>query len=542
MRKIAAAALALPASVFARLAPHVRGRAALQLGMVAASVILVVTGLLVGLPVKQVAGQPLPTFAPLAPQAVAHRAQGDLPLDVPFEVQFTKPMNEGTVEAALTITPSISVRYLWDATAQVLSIAPTSYWETNTQYTVDLTTAATDQEGLSLAAAVHSSFQSGAPTAGKINATRMVGDRASPSTAFQITFTRPVKLSTVLLRLGISPQVDYTISGDDPTDASSQVFTLTPDKPLQTNLTYLVSMVSGGTDSAGAALQPVPSLTVLTLEAPAAKFSPQDGTVVRDTNQPISITFTVPMDEKSAAAAVSVTMNGRAVSGSLHWTQNDTVLVFTPRRSYSVGSSIKVRVAASARSAGGIQMKAAASVTFSIAVPRTRTITYTRKITWTGGISTASAPYHASELYYLSLMNCTRTGGWVTGAGDCSTATHHTLPARAALAYDDGISSKVSRPYAKALADRGVLTHYLDGTTAHGRLTAAGYPSGSWGENIASPGNPGQSGMISIEIVFQNEYWNRGGHYANIMNGYFHRAGVGIWVSNGVRVVVDFYG
>ncbi len=542
MRKIAAAAFALPSRAFARLAPLVGGRGALQLGMVAASVTLVVTGLLVGLPVKQVAGQALPTFAPLAPQALAHRAGGDLPFDVPFEIQFTKPMNESTVEAALTVTPAISVRYLWDATAQVLSIAPIPYWQTNTQYTIDITTAATDQEGLSLATAIHTSFQSGAPTAGKINATRMVGDRASPSTAFQITFTRPVKLSTVMLRLGISPAVDFSIAGDDPTDAASQVFTLTPAKPLQTNLPYLVSMTGGGTDSAGAALQPVSPLTVVTLEAPVASFSPKNGTVVRDTNQPISITFTVAMDEKSAAAAVSVTMNGRAVAGSLHWTQNDTVLVFTPRRSYSVGASIKVRVAASARSAGGQQMKAAASSAFSIAVPRVRTITYTRRISWTGGISTASAPWHASELYYLSLMNCTRTGGWVTASGDCSTATHHTLPARGALSYDDGIASKVSRPYAKALADRGVLTHYLDGTTTHSRLSAAGFPSGSWGENIASPGNAGQSGMITTEIYFQNEAWCRCAHYLNIMNGYFHRAGVGVWVNHGVRVVVDFYG
>ncbi|MFI5259091.1 MAG: Ig-like domain-containing protein [Candidatus Limnocylindrales bacterium] len=543
MQNIAAKALALPVGGLARLEAHFRSRAALQFVMIAGSIAVVVAGLLVGLPLKQVAAQPLPTFAPLAPQASAYRAQGDLPLDVPFEVQFTKPMNEGTVEGALTVTPAINVNYLWDATAQVLSIAPNPHWNPYTQYTIDISTAASDQEGLGLATAIHSSFQSGAPTAGKISATRMVGDRASPSTAFQVTFTRPVKLSTVILRLGISPQVDYSISGDDPTDAASQVFTLTPKKPLQTNLTYLVSMADGGTDSAGATLQPVAPLQVLTLQAPAAKFSPQDGSVVNDTNAPISVTFTVAMDEKSTAAALSVTMNGRAISGSTAWTQNDTVLIFTPRYSYYVGSSVTVRVSTSARSAGGLPMAAAAGVTFSIARPRTRTITYTTKIPYGGGISTANAPYHASELYYLSLMNCTRTGGWVTSSGDCSTASHHTLPRQGALAYDDGISSKVSRPYAKMLADLGVLTHYLNGTTTHSRLCNwGGYCSASWGENIASPGNAGQSGMISIEIFFQNEAWDRGGHYYNIMDSYFHRVGIGVWVNHGARVVIDFYG
>ena len=88
-----------------------------------------------------------------------------------------------------------------------------------------------------------------------------------------------------------------------------------------------------------------------------------------------------------------------------------------------------------------------------------------------------------------------------------------------------------------------MLTHYLDGTTPHGRLSAAGYPSGSWAENIASPGNPNQSGMIQVELYFQAESPIRYGntHYKNIMSPYFHHVGIGVWVSHGTRVVVDFY-
>jgi uncharacterized protein YkwD len=49
--------------------------------------------------------------------------------------------------------------------------------------------------------------------------------------------------------------------------------------------------------------------------------------------------------------------------------------------------------------------------------------------------------------------------------------------------------------------------------------------------------------MISIEIYFQDEAWCRCAHYYNIMDPYFHRAGVGVWVTGGrTRVVVDFYG
>jgi len=76
-----------------------------------------------------VAGGAPPTFTALAPQAAAHRATGDLALDVGYQVQFTKPMNEASVQNALTITPQINVKYLWDATSQVLSLVPDPHWE-----------------------------------------------------------------------------------------------------------------------------------------------------------------------------------------------------------------------------------------------------------------------------------------------------------------------------------------------------------------------------------------------------------------------------
>ena len=52
--------------------------------------------------------------------------------------------------------------------------------------------------------------------------------------------------------------------------------------------------------------------------------------------------------------------------------------------------------------------------------------------------------------------------------------------------------------------------------------------------------------MIRIETYFQTEYWWKcPNHYCNIMDPYFHRAGIGVWVSkttNAVRVSIEFYG
>ncbi len=544
MRKIAAAALALPFIFFFFVSSLIRRRSPgrvfstgpLQLFLVGTAVLLLVAGMLLGLPAKQVAGGAPPTFAPLAPQAAAEQPDSSLPLDVAFEVTFTKPMNEASVENALTITPAVNVRYVWDATGQRLSLAPDPHWQPATTYRVDITSAATDQEGLSLVTEIHTSFQSGSLTSGTISATQVSGDLVSPATAFQIAFTRPVKLATVLMRIGLNPPVDLTVEGDDPTDVSSQVFTVTPKAQLNSDATYSVGLTDGGTDSAGADLLPVPPLQVHTMSAPAVvRFRPQAGSVTYDTNQPVSVRFTMAMDEKSTAAAFSVTANGKAVSGGTYWAEDDTVLVLTPRYSFAIGATVVARVGTGAKAKGGLHLGAAASATFKVSKPVATGISY-------GGVASATSPYYASEVYYLALMNCTRTGGWVTSSGACSSETHHTLPAQSALYLDAGISNKVSRPYAKYMADNRLLDHYLKGTTPHSRLAAAGYPGGSWGENIASPCCSGKGGMIDIEIFYQNEYWCRCEHYGNIMNPYFRRAGIGVWVSNSVRVSIDFYG
>jgi hypothetical protein len=548
VRKIAAVAVAIPFLAFIVLSSLIRrnssGRglssAPKQLLGVAMAVVLLVGGMLLGLPAKEVAGVAPPSFAPLAPQAVPQKAGSTLPLDVGFQVQFTKPMNEASVESAVSISPDVNLKFQWDATAQVVSMAPDPFWQPHTSYTVQISGAATDQEGLGLSAPMTASFESGAPTSGVLIATQVVGDQVSPGTAFQITFTRPVKLSTVVTRLSISPSTPVAIVGDDPTDLTSQVFTITPKTQLASDADFVIVMADGGTDAAGAALQSVTALRVHTMLAPAViKFRPVDGGVTYDTRQPVSVRFTVPMDEKSTAAAFSVTVNGSPISGSKYWAEGDTVLVMTLRSPFKIGDKVvaKVTTAAHAAGASGLHLGATTTATFTVARPKAVVIAYT------GGIASSTSPYHSSEVYYMALMNCTRTGGWVTVGGNCSTETHHTLPAQGLLRLSADISNKVSRPYAKYMADRRILDHYAY-HDPHWRLCNwGGYCGASWGENIASPSNASKFGMIDVELFYQNEYWCRCEHYYNIMAPFLNQAGVGVWVANGVvRVSIDFYG
>ena len=135
-------------------------------------------------------------------------------------------------------------------------------------------------------------------------------------------------------------------------------------------------------------------------------------------------------------------------------------------------------------------------------------------------------------------MNCTRTGGWVTSGGRCSSPGGRNVRP---LKLDTGISSRVSRPYAKLLARRGICNHFINGNPGD-RLRRAGYTSYRWAENLGCrSGNP-YGAVLGSHRFFQSERSYRGGHYVNLMNSAYDRVGIGVWVSSGrVRLVIDFY-
>ncbi len=127
-----------------------------------------------------------------------------------------------------------------------------------------------------------------------------------------------------------------------------------------------------------------------------------------------------------------------------------------------------------------------------------------------------------------------------------SSSGHCTSPGGSGLPLyklDSGISTKVTRPYAKVLADRNLCGHTYSGTYAQ-RLARGGYGDYSArGENVGCY-NTGtaKGGVLWSHRQFQAERSYNGGHWANIMNPRFDRVGIGVWVSHGrTRLVVDFY-
>ncbi|HEY5488052.1 MAG TPA: Ig-like domain-containing protein [Candidatus Limnocylindrales bacterium] len=534
MRKLATATLALPVLSFVYLSAFIHRSVLTRVFALALATALVAAGLLVGLPSKGVSANAAPTYGPKHPTAQPNIVT-DLSLGSAFGIEFSKPMDQASVAWSLTVLPKVAYHVTWDSKGQTASLVPDSHWAPDTYYTVDVAATALDRDGLKLGNATDASFLTAPATSGKIAASTVIGDSIAPTTTFVLTFDATVKLAMVQTAFNILPLVGGKISGDDSTDADSHAFTFTPDAPLALGTTYTVSFSAATmVDAAGAPLAWIAPITASTQAVPSVvRFRPRDGTTGVDPGQAISVRFTTKMDEATTTPAFSVTANGKPVTGKTYWAENDTVLVLTPSASLPAGAKIVATVSTDATSSGGLNLSAAATATSTVDKPSTVKIS-------TGGGSVGSGQWQAAESYYLQLMNCTRTGGWVVSGGLCRSSGPHTLPAARALSLDPGISTNVARPFAKFMADRGILNHYANGTPGQ-RLARAGYTSYQWAENIGSPSSV-MAGMVAVEIFYQSEAPCRCEHYKNLMNPAFDRAGIGVWVTGGrVRVVIDFY-
>ena len=494
-----------------------------------------------GRPSTTIATAPAP-IVPHAQAAFSTPFSTDRGLTDAVTIGFSAPMNPASVTPAVKVEPPTSVALTWDASGTVLTVSPRGRWSAGTFHTITVGAGSLARSGQPLVRPVRTSFLTRAATTARVVATESIGTRVSITTAFQVSFARPVDPATVETAIRLDPPTAGIVRSGSPTDAPGR-YTFIPSKPLLPNVEYRLT-VSGVRDTDGEPLDPV-VLAVRTNTAPAVvRFRPRGGTqdVVRDTA--ISVRFTVPMDRRSTARAFTVSVAGKAVAGRISWAERDTVLVFKPNAQLPFGARVLMGVRAAARSAADVPIGAAAQGTFRTVragAPATRSAAAPRvsaSLAITGGGAVGGGSWAAVETYYLGLMNCTRTGGWVTSTGTCSSPGGRNV---APLKLSSGISSKVSRPYAKKLAVGNDCSHFMGGGPGD-RLRNAGFTSYRWAENLGCRSGGARAAVLGSHLFFQSEKSYNGGHYRNMMSAAYTHVGIGVWVSGGrVRLVVDFY-
>jgi hypothetical protein len=192
--------------------------------------------------------------------------------------------------------------------------------------------------------------------------------------------------------------------------------------------------------------------------------------------------------------------------------------------------------------AGSVLSTLAAAPTVGAATSPVRSATQSEVALTTTAID---RPWYTTERFYLGLLNCTRTGGWVQSNGTCSGyGSGHYSTRVAPIWYSYGLSDKVARPYSKLLAVRALCTHSANGGPGD-RLRRVGFMRWTWGENIGCRDGyaTAKAAVLQSHLNFQAEKSSNGGHWKNMKNATYRYAGIGIWRSGSrTRLVIDFYG
>jgi uncharacterized protein YkwD len=540
LRKLAAALLAVPIIVVLYLPLLARRSVASRTAVVLGVCAFVGLGLIGFWGPAGTTARPPSNPVPVTSAAVRTDLRVGQAPQAAISIAFSTPMNPASVAASLRIEPAADVDAAWDAGRTMLTLTPRTGWLPGTFYTVTVQPGALAESGRPLSRPVLAAFLVRDATQARIAADHAAKGRASLDTAITLTFDRAVDATTVAQALRIRPAIKGTLLPVGRRSAPES-FVFQPAAPLKPNTAYRVSLRRGIVDEDGAPVAASKTVTIRTVAAPRViRYRPArlSSDVARTAN--ISVRFSEPMNRVSTKAAVRISINGKAIRGKITFAEHNTVLVFDPRTAFDYRARVRVAIGGTAKSAAGVPLGATAkSVFLTVRKPAPRT-TSSRPVSPSGGGGGAvgGGSWGAVESYYLRLMNCTRTGGWVTSSGSCSSPGGSGI---AALRLDSGISSRVSRPYARYLATHNQCSHFIGGNPGD-RLRRAGYSSYVWAENLGCrSGNP-YSAVLGSHLFFQSEKSYNGGHYVNMMNRKYDRAGIGVWVYAGrVRLVVDFY-
>ncbi|MDO8485425.1 MAG: Ig-like domain-containing protein [Candidatus Limnocylindrales bacterium] len=458
----------------------------------------------------------------------------------PVAIEFTTPMNKGSVAAAVIVDPPTPVELAWDAAGDTLTITPRTTWAPGVFHTVSVQAGALAQTGQPLARPARAAFLTRPATTATVETTEPIGKRVSVRTAFAVTFAGPVDAASVRDAIRLEPPTPGTVEATG-TPKGPVSYAFVPSEPLRPDTVYTV-VVTGVRDRDGLALAPQ-SIAVRTVKAPGVvRFRPRADAQDAARDAAISVRFTEPMDRGATAKAFSVQIGGKAIKGTIGWAESNTVLIFKPATALPYQAAVVAKVDITARSATGASMVRSIRAVFrTVAKPKVTPVSRlaaARVSSGGGGGAVGGGRWSAVENYYLRLMNCTRTGGWTTSGGACSSPGGRSV---AALRIDSRISAGVSRPYAKLLATRGACSHFIGGNPGN-RLARAGFSSYRWAENIGCRSGAPTASVLGTHLFYQSEKSYRGGHYVNLMNAAYDRVGIGVWVSSGrVRLVVDFY-
>jgi uncharacterized protein YfaS (alpha-2-macroglobulin family) len=328
---------------------------------------------------------PVPTLTPMplpAPRLLSRSpAPGEeQPLDAPVELTFDEPMDQASVEAAFTISPTVAGKFTW-VDDRTLDFAPSAQqagtagagFQRGVRYSISIAATARNVEGKPLEEAI--SFDFG--TVGYLQVSEVVPtpatDELNPSTVVTVVFNRPV---VPLTAINQQAQLPDPLTFMPPVSGQGEwlntsIYLFRPDEGFLPATQYQARVAAGLTDTEGGVLEKDYTWSFTTVRPAILSFRPDDGFQYVGPTDVISVTFNQPMNHTSVEANFSLTAGGQPVEGTFRWTGAEQAIapetmVFRPAQPLPRSTMFVAKVATGARArVGDIGLDQAQTWTFT---------------------------------------------------------------------------------------------------------------------------------------------------------------------------------
>ncbi|HRE26551.1 MAG TPA: Ig-like domain-containing protein, partial [Anaerolineales bacterium] len=258
--------------------------------------------------------EPTPTEAPrvmtrrLVPNPAAERRPS-------FFLHFDRPMDAGSVAAALQVEPALDFDLRWENGDTDVYLTPLEPFAPQQAFTVTLAQTAADQAGGQLAAPYTWRHRATA----LLNGTQ-IGDTPGPDAPIRIRLNYTLQPWSVERAFSLEPRTEGNVSFDPVT----RTLTFTPAVTLTAGTVYTWHIDRPLWDTTGHPI--LADLQGKFKTAPLVSFATRQGTTGAAIGGGLAMTFSQPVDPASVEAAFSIKP---ATAGDFTWESANT-LVFVP--------------------------------------------------------------------------------------------------------------------------------------------------------------------------------------------------------------------
>ena len=293
-----------------------------------------------------------------APQLVySSPAQGEEALlDGAITLRFDQPMDQGSVEDALRISPlgkTASVRgsIMWPE-VDTLIFTPEDQLEREQAYEVLVADSARANSGKALLEPVNLVLE----TVGYLEVSQEIPGPGTTDVqtdaAITVVFNRPV---VPLVSTGQQANLPQPLLFEPAVEGqgewvSTSIYRFLPDEPLAGATNYQVTIEAGLEDVTGGEFAADHSWRFSTLPPSVVSTIPAPNDSGVNPSRPITVTFNMPMDHNSTIGAISL---GPAADLNYLWSEDDRVLTLVPQPGLALETPYALDISTSARSANG---------------------------------------------------------------------------------------------------------------------------------------------------------------------------------------------